>query len=83
MKKFNETSIRIDKGRSIIEEWYKGRVEHKEDVYEFWFIHTQGPYFSDDYPYRIDWMRKMVPSEVRSMENEIVEQFELDKHGTR
>lgn len=83
MKKYNETSIRIEKEHSISEEWYKGRIEHKEEIYEFWLIYTHGQFCGDDFPYRVEWFRKQVPLEVRSMENEIIEQFELDKHGTR
>ena len=76
MKKYNETDIRIDKEFSISENWYKGRIEHKEDVYEFWFIHSVGKYLGDDFPYRIEWFRKNVPSEIRTMENKIIEEFE-------
>ena len=83
MKKLNETFIRIDREIGYTEDWYKGHIEHKEDVYEFWFVHTHGKFCGDDYPYRIDWFRKDVKSEVRCMENEIIEQFENRINGTR
>ena len=81
MKKYNETGIRIEKEKSISEDWYKGRVEYKEDVHEFWFIHSTGHFLGDDYPYRVEWFRKEVPLEVRSMEDDIINKFEEQKNG--
>jgi hypothetical protein len=83
MKKLNETTIRIEKDISISEDWYRGRVEHKEDIHEFWLVYSHGQYCEDDYPYRVEWMRKQVSREVKSMENNIIEEFELRKDGER
>lgn len=78
MRKFNETFIRIDRTKSLGEDWYRGRIEHKEEIYEFWIIKTYGSFYGDDDPFRIEWMRKDVPSEVKTMENRIIEQFEIE-----
>lgn len=77
-----DATIALNKTPEFTEVWYSGYVEFRGEKHEFWLVDPQGTDSKgNDYEVDVKWFFKVVPREVRKLENQIKQQY-YDKRNS-
>ena len=83
MSKDTSVKISLQRTPSFTEVWYEGFVTDGEIKYLYWLIDPQG---KDDqgneYSEEVRWFFKNVPTHIRALHVQILEQFKTIKNDT-